>query len=134
MPSAIVSAGATSTGLPRSSDAGNAATVSTWTPTTSTSGRARLDRDRDAAASPPPPTGTTTFARSGDVLEQLEPERALAGDDVRVVERVHERHAGLARALARDRDALVDALAARGDRRAERRRALDLRDRRVGAA
>ena len=67
-------------------------------------------------ASPPPPTGTTTLREVGHVLEQLEPERALAGDDVRVVERVHERQPALARALARAADAVVDRRRRRGAR------------------
>ena len=52
------------------------------------------------------------MASSGDVLEQLQPERALPGDDLGVVERVHEHGAGLLRALAGARDAGVDRLAA----------------------
>ena len=45
----------------------------------------------------------------GHVLEQLEAERALAGDDVEVVERVHERQPFLlARPLLRGREALLE--------------------------
>ena len=47
-----------------------------------------LDRDRHARASPPPPTGTTTLARSGTSSSSSSPSPGLAGDDVRVVERV----------------------------------------------
>ena len=79
------------------SDAGNGAHASACTPIDPTSGRARLDRDRDAAGQPAAADRDDDRARSGDVLEQLEAERPLPGDDVGVVERVHERHAGLAR-------------------------------------
>ena len=51
----------------------------------------------------------------GDLLEQLEAERRLADDHVRIVERVHEDGAGLGGALARRRDAVVDAVAAERD-------------------
>ena len=83
-------------------------------------------------ASPPPPTGITTCARSGHVLEQLEPERALAGDDRRVVERVHERQPAALGAFERRDQAGVDARAADVDDRALPARGLDLRHRRVG--
>ena len=89
---------------PPRSDAGNGAQAATCTPTTSTSGRADLTAIAMPAASPPPPTGTTTLREIGHVLEQLEPERALPRDDVRVVERVDERQpAPRARARARRR-------------------------------
>ena len=55
-----------------------------------------LDRDRDAAGQPAAADRHDDLREVGHVLEQLEPERALAGDDVGVVERVHERHARLA--------------------------------------
>ena len=101
MPSAIVSAASTATGSPA------AATRTTRSVDLHADDLDAGPRDLTAiatpAASPPPPTGTTTFARSGDVLEQLEPERALAGDDVGVVERVHERHAAPRCARARAR-------------------------------
>ena len=42
---------------------------------------------------------------------QLEPQRPLAGDDRRVVERMDERQPALGRALQRALDALVDAAA-----------------------
>ena len=101
MPSAIVIDAVASTGSPRWSDSTYGAHAATWTPTTSTSGRADLTAIATPLHSPPPPTGTTTLARSGHLLEQLEPERALAGDDVGVVERVDEREPALARALLR---------------------------------
>ena len=134
MPSAIVSTAPAATGSPRRSDSGYGAHAATCTPITSTSGRADLTAIATPEHSPPPPTGTTTRARSGHVLEQLEPERALAGDDVRVVERVHEREAAVVRALARERDAVVDRAAADVDDRALAARRLDLGDRRVARA
>ena len=45
------------------------------------------------ASSPPPPTGTTIASHVGRLLEDLERHRALAGDHVRVVERMDERQA-----------------------------------------
>ena len=42
---------------------------------TRTPGRAALSTPATPPISPPPPTGTTTVAISGDVVEQLEPER-----------------------------------------------------------
>ena len=50
-------------------------------------------------ASPPPPSGTIDAGEVVEVLDQLESERALAGDDGRVVERVAERPAVLGRRL-----------------------------------
>ena len=44
--------------------------------------------------SPPPPIPTTIVSTSGSLVEQLEAERALAGDHVGVVERVDEHRAG----------------------------------------
>ena len=54
-----------------------------------------------------------------DVVEQLEPDRALAGDDLRVVERMHERRTGLGRPFAGARHAGVDGVAAEPDGSAE---------------
>ena len=59
------------------------------------------------------------------LLEQLEAQRRLPEDHVRVVEGVHERRAGLLRALARERDAVVHRLTAQVHGPAE---ALDGRD------
>ena len=54
--------------------------------------------------SPPPPMGTTTMSRYGYLLQQLQADGALAGDDQRVVEGVDEdavlAPAGCARASA----------------------------------
>src|SRR5439155_26531527 len=84
----------------------------------------RLDRDRDPGGQPAAADGDHDPAQIRDVLEQLEPERPLAGDDVGIVERVDEAHAGLGRAPARRGDAIGDALAHQAYLRAERRRAL----------
>ena len=72
--------------------------MSTCTPTTSISRSRRLDRDRDAAGQPAAADRDDDLRQVGHVVEQLEAERPLAGDDVGVVERVHEGHAGLLRA------------------------------------
>ena len=71
-----------------------------------------LHRDGDAAREPAAADRHDDLGQVGDVLQQLEAERALAGDDVGVVERVHEGHARLARALLGRRHALLDRVAA----------------------
>ena len=103
MPSAIVSADVASIGSPACIDSGNGAHAAAWTPMICTSGLASLIASATPAHSPPPPTGITTLRQVGHVLEQLEPERALAGDDRRVVERVHERQPAALGALQRAR-------------------------------
>ena len=50
-------------------------------------------------ASPPPPAGTNTVADVGALLEDLEAGGALAGDDLLVIERRHDRQAARARFL-----------------------------------
>ena len=72
----------------------------------------RLDRDRDAAGQAPATDRDDDLGQIGHVVEQLEAERPLAGDDVGVVERVHEGHAGLLRARPGRRHALLHAGAA----------------------
>ena len=69
---------------------GNGAQVATWTPITSTSGRWLLIAIATPLTSPPPPTGHDHAREVRDCLEQLEAERALAGDHVGIVERVDE--------------------------------------------
>ena len=66
-------------------------------------------------ASPPPPTGTSTLERSGDLLEQLEPDRPLPGDHRRVVERVDEGEALGLGVVAGVLDAVLDRLALQND-------------------
>ena len=82
-------------------------------------------------ARPPPPTGHDDRREVGDVLEQLEPERALAGDHDGVVEGVDEGHPGLGGALARGGDGAPRPRSRVPHRRAEGRAAVDLRDRRA---
>ena len=120
MPSAIVSAGSTATGSPSRSESANGAQAAAWTPTTSTSGRCVLIAIATPLTSPPPPTGTMTLREVRHVLEQLEPERALAGDHVEVVERVHERRPAVGARACAAATALVDCRAAEAD---DRRRA-----------
>ena len=63
-----------------------------------------LHGDRDAGREPAAADRDDDPGEVRHVLEQLQAERALAGDDVRVVERVHERQPALApRAPARRR-------------------------------
>ena len=131
MPSAIVSARSTRTGSPRRSDSGNAATLSTWTPMISTSGRARLDREGDPAGQSAAADRHDDLRQVGDVLEQLETERALPGDDVEVVEGVHEGHPGLVGAGAGRLDGVVDRRARGVDDRPERGAPLGLGERRA---
>ena len=68
----------------------------------------RLDRDRDAGREPAAADRHDDLREVRHLLEQLEPERALAGDDVRVVEGVHEGEPVPLRALLRGGDALVE--------------------------
>src|SRR2546423_3867520 len=60
----------------------------------------RLDRDRDARAQPAAADRHDDLREVRDVLEQLEAERALAGDDVRIVERRSEEHTSELQSLA----------------------------------
>ena len=90
-----------------------------------------LDRDRHPGAQAAAADRHDDAGEVGHVLEQLEAERALPGDDVRVVERVHEREPALARPVLGGVHALVDRAAADVDRRALPARRLDLGDRRV---
>ena len=77
-------------------------------------GRQRLDRDRDAGEQPAAAGADDDGAHVRALLEDLQADRALPGDDVGVVERVDEHRAGLARrcsAAATQR--LVDGLPVR---------------------
>ena len=67
----------------------------------------------------------------GELLGELEPERPLAGDDARVVERVDEGRAGRLDVSAGRGDGVVEALPAEHDRRAVAAGRLDLRHRRA---
>ena len=58
-------------------------------------GAQRLDRDRDAGEEPATAGGDHHGRGLGRLLEDLEAGRALAGDDVGVVERVDQHRPGL---------------------------------------
>ena len=122
-PPAIVS-GITATGSPASSAERSAVDPSGSTATT------RTPRAATAAAipamSPPPPTGNDDRVDAGRVLEDLEPDRALAGDHERVVERVDERRARLGEVLVEPDERLGRVRGLGVDRRAERPRAIEL--------
>src|SRR3954464_3934010 len=77
-----------------------------WTPTTRTPGRTALTASAVPAHKPPPPIPPTTVSPPpaapkgpddrldvAGLLDQLEPDRALARDHRLVLERVHERRA-----------------------------------------
>jgi hypothetical protein len=91
-----------------------------------------LDRDRHAGAQPAAADGHDDLGQVRHVLEQFEAERALTGDDVGIVERVHEREAALLGPGPRGREALVDRPAALVDDRSLSARGLDLGERGVG--
>ena len=92
----------------------------TSTPTRRTSGRSARRAIATPEASPPPPTGISTVPSVGHLLGELEPDRALAGDHVLVLERRDEGRARLLDALERLGERLVEAVARRA--RPRRRR------------
>ena len=102
MPSASVTTGPEAGASPRYGEH-----TAACTPITRTAGSSDLTAIATPDARPPPPSGTTTQRQVGEVLDQLEPERALPGDHRRVVERVAERHAVLGRPSARRGEGLV---------------------------
>ena len=81
------------------------------TPTMLTPGRSARSAIAIPAASPPPPTGSTNVADVRQLGRELEPDRALARDHALVLERVHERRAGLLGARERRGERLVEARA-----------------------
>ena len=83
------------------------------------------------AASPPPPIGTTSVPSVGQLLGELEPDRALPRDHALVLERVDERRAGRLDVLLRRRHRLVEAGADELDLGAVVARRVDLGHRRV---
>ena len=94
MPSAIVRIGrAARPARPAASEAGHAAAPARLHPDHPHAGRG-LTAAAMPPSSPPPPAGTSTVAHVRALLEDLQPDRALPGDDVDVVERVHEHGAG----------------------------------------
>ena len=77
--------------------------------------------------SPPPPTPTTSTSTIGQVLEELEARRTVAGDHRRIVERVDEREAlGVADPLHLG-ERLADVLAVQDDPGAVAQAGVDLR-------
>ena len=72
---------------PSRSDSWASAASSGSTPITRASGQSALTAVATPEIRPPPPTQTTTVATSGRSCDDLEPDRSLAGDDARVVER-----------------------------------------------
>ena len=64
--------------------------VAVCTPTTWMRGFVSFSATATPEMSPPPPIGTTTSSRSGHCSSSSSADRALARDDARVVERVHE--------------------------------------------
>src|SRR5438874_2452781 len=95
-----------------------------------------------AARAAAPAPSTTPFAPAaadrqhdqlgvGRLLGELEPDRALTGDHDLVLERVHERGAGLGRVGPSELERVLERVAAQLDAAAVRQRRLDLRRRRV---
>jgi hypothetical protein len=90
-------------------------------------GARAAQRDADPAGEAAAAHGHDHAGDVGDILEQLQRERALPGDHVEVVERVHERSAGARGALARQRQRLLDRSAVQLDARTQPLHGGDLR-------
>ena len=84
--SASVGSSATSTGRPAFRLACMAAPRSMLTPTTRTFGATPFTAQAMPAMSPPPDSGTTTVSTSGQSSKQLQADRALPRDHVRMIE------------------------------------------------
>ena len=112
MPSAIVRIDGSGTGVPAASDAGHAAAPCGLHPDhpRRRAGSA-LTATAMPAIRPPPPVHDHDRAHVRALLEDLQPDRALAGDDVGVVERVDEHRAGPVGELAAPRRALSSTVA-----------------------
>ena len=91
------------------------------TPMTRASGRSALTAVATPLASPPPPIGTRTSGDVGQVLDDLQPDRALAGDDPVVVVGRDDRPAR-ARAASASATRWRSSMAVPDDRRSRRRR------------
>ena len=88
---------------------------------------ALLDGRRDAADEPAAPDPDDDDVDVREVLDDLEPERPVAGDHVRIVERVGERQAALVADLLEPGERLADVLAVEDDLRAVPDAGVDLR-------
>ena len=97
MPSAIVAIRSSGTGRPAASEGGYAAAPAACTPTTRTSGRCAFTATAMPGQQPAAAGADHDRAHLRALLQDLQADRALPGDDVRVVERVDEHRAGLAR-------------------------------------
>ena len=86
MPSAIVDIDSARTGSPAANEPGQAAALAACTPITRTRAGRKCTAAAIPATRPPPPVGTTMVATS-DLLEDLQPNGGLAGDDFGVIER-----------------------------------------------
>ncbi len=95
-------------------------------------GTGELDRPGEAGGEAASPDRHDHLRHVGHLFEDLEAERRLADDHVRIVEGMDEHRAGLDRPRARRGDAVVDALAAERDHPAVALHCRHLRDRRLG--
>ena len=100
MPSAIVRIDGSVTGAPAASDTGYAAAPARLHPDDRDVRAQRLHRGGDAAEQAAAADADQHRAHVRHLLEDLQPDGALPGDDVDVVEGVHEHRAGLGRELA----------------------------------
>ena len=130
MPSAIVRTDSTATGSTRL-DRGDEGSAGLDLDADDLHLRAlRPDRDRDPADQAASTDGHHDAREVRHLAQQLQPDPALPGDHIGIVERVDELHAGLGRALPGGGDALVDRPAHQVQRRAERLHGVRLGDRR----
>ena len=83
-------------------------------------------------ARPPPPIGNDDRLQLGQLVDELEADRPLAGDDVVILERMDERRAGLLDVGDRSRDRVLEGRSGQLGARAVVARRLDLRHRRLG--
>ena len=80
MPSTKLGGARSRTGRPAARAAASGAAALHLSGETRTCGTQRLHRAGDPGGQPPPPKGTTTASDVGQVLEELQPDRAVAGD------------------------------------------------------
>ena len=101
------------------------------TPITLTDGLIALTAIATPEIKPPPPIGTTIDVDVGPVANDLEAERALPGDELQIVERVHVGQPAIADELLRLLVGIVPDRAVQHDFGAVAARRRDLRRRRV---